>query len=64
MNRHTRLMNTPGQQDPNGAPTPEEIAARCRKIQDGWSESAERQRRTGSGKKKPYELPMVVFGRR
>lgn len=49
---------------PPGTPTPDEIQAHCRKIQDEWTPSEERTRRTGTAEEQPYKLtpmPGSVF---
>lgn len=38
-------------------PTPAEILAGCKRIQDSWDRQTERSRRTGSAEFVPYELP-------
>lgn len=40
-------------------PSPKEIRRRCLAIQEGWDETTERQRRTGSGDEVPFVIPIV-----
>lgn len=47
---------------PDYTPDPDEIAARCRNIQRGWSEQQERGRRTGKYAEQPYELAPISEG--
>ena len=41
-------------------PAPDEIAAGCQRLQEGWTKAAERKHRTGTAREVRYEVPMVA----
>ena len=49
-----------GQQDHGDDPSPEEIRQACLELQVTWTETEERQRRTGTVAIEPFTIPTLT----